>query len=216
MKRLTGLALRGLAVALPFALTIYFVYWSISNIEWAMRKALDALDIGGLYLPGMGVVVFVAILLVLGLVARLLVFQSFLALLEQLFEQIPLIKSVYTAIRDFMAFLAGENRASGEVVAIDIAGQRMLGIVSDTDPPRSLGRDADSGDDLVGVFLPMSYQLGGFTVFVPKDRVEELHDVSVEELMKLALTAGVGGNALRQVMTGEAAPEPIAEAKEST
>jgi uncharacterized membrane protein len=191
MRRLTGLALRGLAVALPFALTIYFVYWSISNIEWAMRKALDALDIGGLYLPGMGVVVFVGILLVLGLVARLLVFQSFLALLEQLFEQIPLIKSVYTAIRDFMAFLAGENRASGEVVAIDIAGQRMLGIVSDTDPPRSLSRDADSGDDLVGVFLPMSYQLGGYTIYVPRSRLSAV-DMDAESAMRYIMTAGIG------------------------
>ncbi|MEQ8264716.1 DUF502 domain-containing protein [Pseudohaliea sp.] len=191
MRRLTGLALRGLAVALPFALTIYFVYWSISNIEWAMRKALDALDIGGLYLPGMGVVVFVAILLALGLVARLLVFQSFLALLEQLFEQIPLIKSVYTAIRDFMAFLAGENRASGEVVAIDIAGQRMLGIVSDTDPPRSLGKDADSGDDLVGVFLPMSYQLGGYTIYVPRSRLSAV-DMDAESAMRYIMTAGIG------------------------
>ncbi|MHA7814907.1 MAG: DUF502 domain-containing protein [Pseudohaliea sp.] len=191
MRRLTGLALRGLAVALPFALTIYFVYWSISNIEWAMRKALAALDIGGLYLPGMGVVVFVGILLALGLVARLLVFQSFLALLEQLFEQIPLIKSVYTAIRDFMAFLAGENRASGEVVAIDIAGQRMLGIVSDTDPPRSLVTDADSGDDLVGVFLPMSYQLGGYTIYVPRSRLAAV-DMDAESAMRYIMTAGIG------------------------
>ena len=190
MRRLTGLALRGLAVALPFALTIYFIYWSISNIEWAMRKALAALDIGGLYLPGMGVVVFVGILLALGLVARLLVFQSFLALLEQLFEQIPLIKSVYTAIRDFMAFLAGENRASGEVVAIDIAGQRMLGIVSDTDPPRSLGKD-DAGDDLVGVFLPMSYQLGGYTIYVPRSRLSAV-DMDPESAMRYIMTAGIG------------------------
>jgi len=191
MRRITGLALRGLAVALPFGLTIYFVYWSISNIEWAMRKTLAALDIGALYLPGMGVVVFFGILLGLGLVARLLVFQSFLALLEQLFEQIPLIKSVYTAIRDFMEFLAGENRASGEVVAIDIAGQRMMGIISDTDVPASLGTDAESGDDLVGVFLPMSYQLGGYTVYVPRRRLAPV-DMDAESAMRYIMTAGIG------------------------
>jgi len=42
MRRLTGLALRGLAVALPFTLTLYFVHWSISNIEWAMRYIMPA------------------------------------------------------------------------------------------------------------------------------------------------------------------------------
>ncbi len=191
MKRITGLALRGLAVALPFALTIYFVYWSISNIEWAMREALDALGISALYLPGMGVVVFFGILLGLGIVARLLVFQSFLALLEQLFEQIPLIKSVYTAIRDFMEFLAGDHRASGEVVALDIAGQRMLGIVSDRDIPDSLGADAEGGDDLVGVFLPMSYQLGGYTVYVPRCRLAPV-DMDAESAMRYIMTAGIG------------------------
>jgi uncharacterized membrane protein len=191
VRRLTGLALRGLGVALPFALTIYFVYWSISNIEWLMHEALKNIGVGALYLPGMGVVVFLGILLGLGLVARLLVFQSLLALIEQAFEQIPLIKSVYTAIRDFMEFLSGDNRASGEVVSLDVAGHRMLGIVSDTDSPAALKEAADSEEDIVGVFLPMSYQLGGYTVYVPRSRLSPM-DMDAESAMRYIMTAGIG------------------------
>lgn len=191
MKRLTGLALRGLGVALPFGLTLYFIYWSISKIEWLMHETLRLIGIGGLYLPGMGVLVFVAILLGLGLVARLLVFQSLLALVEQMLESIPLIKSVYTALRDFMEFLSGETRASGEVVSLDVAGHRMLGIVSDTDVPDGVRDAEDAGKDLVGVFLPMSYQLGGYTVYVSRDRLAPM-DMDAESAMRYIMTAGIG------------------------
>lgn len=191
MKKLTGLALRGLAVALPFALTIYFVYWSVTRIEWLVEESMRFLGLGAWYAPGAGIVIFFLVLLGLGLVARLLVFQSFLALLEQVVESMPLIKSIYSGIRDFMDFLSGSNSASGEVVSLEFAGARMLGIVSDTDVATGFHGVADSEDDMVGVFLPMSYQLGGYTVYVPRSRLSPV-DMDAESAMRYIMTAGIG------------------------
>ena len=190
MRQITGLALRGLAVALPFALTIYFVYWSISSIEWLMQETLRVLGLAGWYLPGTGVIIFFLALLGLGLVARLFVFQSLIGLLERLVESLPLIKSVYSGMRDFMDFLSGANRSGGEVVSLEIAGARMLGIVSDTDVPAAF-HAAAAADDIVGVFLPMSYQLGGYTVYVPRSRLSPV-DMDAESAMRYIMTAGIG------------------------
>ena len=48
-------------------------------------------------------------------------------------------------------------------------------------------------DDLVSVYLPMSYQIGGFTVYVPSDHVKTI-DMDVEDAMRLVLTAGLSNN----------------------
>ena len=40
------------------------------------------------------------------------------------------------------------------------------------------------------VYLPMSYQLGGFTVIVPAENVRELA-MTVEEALRFCVTAGV-------------------------
>jgi uncharacterized membrane protein len=48
------------------------------------------------------------------------------------------------------------------------------------------------GDDLVAVYLPMSYQIGGYTIYLPRSRVSET-ELSVEQAMRIALTGGVRG-----------------------
>lgn len=197
MKRLSGLALRGLAVALPIGLTLYFVYWSISSIEWLMHAAFRGLGLADWYVPGIGLLIFVATILGLGLIASLLVFQSLLALVEKIFDRIPLIKSVYSSIKDFMQFVAGQNRAHGEVVSLEIAGSRMLGIVTDTNIPPALRQLQSSESDIVGVFLPMSYQLGGYTIYVSRDKLTRV-DMDAESAMRYIMTAGIGNSSTRQ------------------
>ena len=48
------------------------------------------------------------------------------------------------------------------------------------------------GDDLVAVYLPMSYQIGGYTIYIPRSRVTET-DLTVEQAMRIVLTGGVRG-----------------------
>ena len=48
----------------------------------------------------------------------------------------------------------------------------------------------DIGEGMLAVYMPMSYQLGGFTYFVPKTSVRDL-EMSVEEALRFCVTAGV-------------------------
>ena len=53
-----------------------------------------------------------------------------------------------------------------------------------------LRRSLESDEALIAVYLPMSYMVGGYTIFVPRDLVEPT-SLSVEEGMRIALMGGV-------------------------
>ena len=74
------------------------------------------------------------------------------------------------------------------MVAVNFGEARLIGFVTRED---NNSQTRQSGlDNLVSVYLPMSYQIGGFTVYVSRDKLEPL-DISVEEAMQMVLTAGL-------------------------
>jgi uncharacterized membrane protein len=77
-----------------------------------------------------------------------------------------------------------------QVVEIDLGNNmRLLGFVTQQQlavPVR------DDDDDLIGIYLPMSYMIGGFTIYLPRKQVKPL-DISVEKAMRVTLTAGMTG-----------------------
>ena len=72
------------------------------------------------------------------------------------------------------------------VVSIEWNGAQVIGFVTGEQTGKKLFKD----QDLVGVYVPLSYQIGGMTLYISRDRLTQL-DIGVEEAMRLALTAGV-------------------------
>lgn len=68
----------------------------------------------------------------------------------------------------------------------------MLGVTTGTTGP----------DETIGVFLPLSYQIGGFLIYLPESKISP-SDLSVEETLKLILTGGVGASPRTQIMSAE-------------
>lgn len=180
--------LNGIIVVAPAIITLYVVVRGVLWLDVGVRRGLEA--VWGRSFPGLGVLVGVVGIYVVGLLARTWLLRLPIRLAEAVVDRIPLVKSLYSSVRDLLQFLGGteaESRGRPCVVR-DTEGQiHMLGLVTQEHPGRFL---PDEGR--VAVYLPMSYQLGGYTVYLPPERVEELPDVSVEELLKLCLTAGIG------------------------
>jgi uncharacterized membrane protein len=65
---------------------------------------------------------------------------------------------------------------------------QAIGFVTREDVPSVL--HAHGGRDWVTVYFPMSYAFGGYTIYLPRDRIAPL-DISVEDAMRLAITAGL-------------------------
>jgi uncharacterized membrane protein len=190
MKQLGGILLKGLVTILPIGLTIYFVYWLGITTESLLSKPLKFV-IGDAYWPGMGLVTGFIILFVVGLAVNAFLVRRVLGFGEELLLRVPVVKTVYSAIRD-MTRLVNTDKKKGDldrVVTVDTALGKLIGFVTQ-EHANTLG--IGGGEDLVAVYLPMSYQIGGYTVYLPRSKVTET-DLSVEQAMRIVLTGGVRG-----------------------
>ena len=191
MKLLGTAFLRGLAIVLPVLLTVYLVYVVAASFEYVMGSVIRLFIGKQFYWTGMGLVIALVGVTLLGLAIQLPGFNLLVRLSDALFTRIPLLKSVYTTVKDLMGFIA-EARASSETgkpVLVTMGDDiELLGLV--TDMNTDLG---DHEDQRVLVYLPMSYQIGGYMVSIPRSRMKPL-DISVEDALRLAVTAGVRGH----------------------
>jgi len=190
MKALGGILLKGLVTILPIGLTIYFVYWLGITTESLLSKPIKAL-VGDAYWPGMGLVTGFIMLFVVGLAVNAFLVRRVLGLGEELLLRVPVVKTVYSAIRD-MTRLVNTDKKKGDldrVVTVDVGLGKLIGFVTQ-EHANTLG--IGGGDDMVAVYLPMSYQIGGYTIYLPRSRVVET-DLTVEQAMRIVLTGGVRG-----------------------
>jgi uncharacterized membrane protein len=193
MKKLGTLFLQGLIAILPIALTVYLVYWLAASAESVLGRALRFL-IGDYYVPGLGVLAGFLLTLGIGVLLRLWLFRKVFSLGETLLQKIPGIKSLYGSIRDMVGFFdASKPREFDQTVMVALADEnvRLMGLVTREDfgdLPAGIG-----DEHTVAVYLPMSYQLGGFTIMVPKTKIRPV-EMKVDQAMQFVLTAAVSAH----------------------
>jgi len=180
----------GFITLLPVILTIYLLYWLAVSSEQLMGAALQFLLPDVLYFPGLGIIAGLVVVFAVGLVMKAYFVRQLFALGEAVLYRLPIIKSVYRAIRDMFDFFSPEKSGLGQVVAVSIDGKQLIGFITQEDPERlpESFRESDS----VLVYIPMSYMIGGFTLFIPRSDVRKLN-MGMDEAMRFALTAGITG-----------------------
>lgn len=191
MNTLGKLFLKGLAVVIPAALTLAILWWVAAGAERLMGTVLKFTLPEGWYIPGMGLVSGMVLIALIGLLSHVLIFQKLFELGEAILHRLPLVKSIYTAIKDFIDYLNPDKDSTlGKVVMVQLPGQpfQLLGFVT-----RDKFDDlpfTPAAEDPVAVYMPMSYQIGGYTVFLPRSCLTPL-DIPFEQAMKLVLTGSV-------------------------
>jgi len=203
-RRLARTFLSGLFVLLPIMVTLAIVMWIIGVAETVLGGFIRVLLPSNLYLPGMGLVVSLLVIFLVGVLMQAIFFRELISWLEEQLERIPLIKTVYSAVKDLTGFFsrAGSNQKRfGQVVQVQMPGLpiRMLGFVTLEDL-KSVGLEASSGEETVAVYLPMSYQIGGYTVLLPRSYLTPV-DMGMEEAMRFLITAGMSRSPEHTVIT---------------
>jgi uncharacterized membrane protein len=191
MKQLGSILLKGLVTILPIGLTIYFVYWLGVTTEELLSKPIKWVLDDANYWPGMGLVTGFLILFLVGLAVNAFIVRRVLGVGEELLLRVPVVKTVYSAIRD-MTRLVNTEKKKGDldrVVTLDYGPGKLIGFVTQ-EHANTLG--IGGGEDLVAVYLPMSYQIGGYTLYVSRKQLHET-DLTVEQAMRIVLTGGVRG-----------------------
>lgn len=183
--------LRGFAVVLPVVVLIASVWWLVRTAETLAGAAVRPFLHDSVYVPGTGLLAALAVCFVVGLFINTRPALGLINLWHRLLERIPLVKSLYGAVEDILAsFSKGKDRRFDRVVKVRLAGLDMwlVGFVTREDLT-TLPAGLNSSEEMA-VYLPMSYQIGGYLIFVPKSSVEPLH-MSVEDASRLVLTAGM-------------------------
>ena len=181
MGRVITTFLQGLIVVVPVLFTAYVLY---ASVRWLDATIASVFASRVSTFPGMGIVAGCVIVYFVGLLTRLYLFRNLVTGAESLIERLPLVKTLYSSVRDLLQFFSpSDSKPRGTPVRIRLTDDaHTLGIATDQE---SMGR--------VGVYVPLSYQLGGHLVYVPRELLSPL-DLDVESTMKLIMTAGLSAN----------------------
>jgi uncharacterized membrane protein len=188
MKRLSQYFFRGLIAFLPVALTVYVL---ILFVTWAERSAMALLRpvTGDFYLPGLGIALGALLIVGLGVLISLPSAPRLLSWVELPFTNLPVVKSIYSSLKNFADYFAPHKQDAQQVVLLTMPGTELsiVGLIT-RQSMQGLPKGLSALDDRVAVYLPMGYMIGGYTVFVPRSWTTPL-DMSVEEAMRMALIA---------------------------
>ncbi|HEX2877771.1 MAG TPA: DUF502 domain-containing protein [Polyangiaceae bacterium] len=169
---------RGCLVTVPLVITGWVVWTTLSFID-------RLLPIG---IPGVGIVVTLSLVTLIGLFTSNVVGKRVFQLTDRALSRMPLVKLVYTSIKDLIRAFVGDHKSFDQpaAVALTPGGVRVLGFVTRE------GLHALGMPDFVAVYFPQSYNFAGQLVVVPRDQVE-LIDAASSEVMTFIVSGGISG-----------------------
>jgi len=189
MKRLSQYFLRGLVAILPLGLTVYLLYTLVAWSETVARQLIRPV-VGDFYIPGLGLLLTAAGIVLLGMLISQRVTAKLLSWVEMPFTNIPVVKSIYSSLKSFADYFSPHHKedTAQQVVILRMPDHALevVGLVT-RNHMEGLPQGFLPGDR-VAVYLPMGYMIGGYTVFVPREWVTPI-DMSVEEAMRSSLIA---------------------------
>jgi uncharacterized membrane protein len=185
--------LKGFSLLIPVAVSIQVVLWLGKTAEGALSSIIVEAVGEKSYIPGMGVVLLFTLAFLTGLLMYPWMTRALVSTLEKQLRKIPVFGSVYSPVKDLMDLLGGEmGDKLGQPVMVTIPNTNMdtLGFIT-----RESGNGMPEGfipEGHLVVYVQWSSQIGGYCFVVPKDSVRPVN-ISVEDGMKWALTAGLSG-----------------------
>lgn len=195
MKRVIHYLLKGLTILLPLVMTIALVHWFLVTIETWLRPIWESILGTQYYFPGLAFLSFVVIALIVGYSARWRFVNKIWQLPGSIMEKMPLLRSLYGTINDVFDLMSGKSFSDESVVLVTLPGAdvKLIGIVTKRSGEKNDRLSAMLDDDHIAVFLPMSYNVGGYMMIVPRTSVETL-DMSPADAMQLTISGGLGKN----------------------
>lgn len=226
LRWLVDIFLSGLLTFLPVTATLAAIVWLLAFMEKYFGLPFKEYLPEDIYRPGMGIVAVVVVIFLLGLLTRLWMVRSLVHYLGALLMRLPLVKTVYGALKDVSDFIfkpASKHDDRTVVMAVLPGGWQQVGFVTRSsfgDLPKGLqqqiernaralstaaGLPAPAGTDaspaeaappppvptpeMIAVYFPFSYQLGGFTYFLDRRNVSVIPDMTVEDVMRYSMMA---------------------------
>ncbi|GAB5540055.1 MAG: DUF502 domain-containing protein [Salibacteraceae bacterium] len=170
--------IRGVIFLVPVAATVYVIVQAFVYIDGIIPYEI----------PGLGLLTLFTTLTVFGVLASTVLAQPLIFWGNQLLKTSPLIKTIYTSIRDLLSAFVGNQKRFDKPVLVKMyekAEVQKIGFLTGEDLS-----DIGIGKDKVAVYLPHSYAFSGNLFIVPAENVTPI-DASAADVMKYIVSGGV-------------------------
>ncbi len=189
MRTLTRSFAQGLLVLAPVAITIWVVVFTVTTLDQWLNTRI----------PGLGIMIAGAGITLIGYLAGNVVGDKLISALESGMRRVPLVRILYSSLRDLFGAFVGSKRKFDKPVAVEVNkhGLKVLGFLTNErfDDPHLAGH--------VSIYLPESYNFAGNLIVVPRERVHLL-DADGAEFMAFIVSGGVTDmNAAKTVVDGQ-------------
>lgn len=162
MKKLAKYFFEGLLFIVPLVATIYVIYIVFVKID----------NIFNFKIPGIGFIITILIVTLAGFFASYFLTRSLMKIIDNMFRRMPLVKMIYTSIKDLIGAFVGEKKSFNTPVLVTISqgsNIKVMGFLT----RESL--DNMGLADSVAVYLPQSYNFAGNLIIVPREQVAPLN-----------------------------------------
>jgi uncharacterized membrane protein len=139
--------------------------------------------------PGLGFLIILGAITIFGYLTTNFAFKTFTTWFDHLMNRIPLVKLIYSSLKDLLNAFVGDKKKFNKPVLVLMNEENKLyqiGFITQADLSE-LGLD-----DMVSVYLPHSYAVSGWHYIVPKNRITPLN-ISGPTAMKYIVSGGVSG-----------------------
>lgn len=192
--RIRRYLLAGLLVWLPLGATILIFRFLLNLMDrmlFLLPPAYRPEQFLGFQVPGLGLMLTIALLLVTGIFAANLIGRRLVQIYERVLGRIPFVRSVYGAVKSFAeVVLSGSSTSFKKVVLIEYPRTGLYSVAFQTSEDAEEIQER-TGEVVVTVFLPTTPNpTSGYMLFVPRSQAVEL-DMGVEEALKLIVSLGV-------------------------
>jgi uncharacterized membrane protein len=183
----------GLLVFVPVGFTILGVLWILRQLDnLVLPQVFRALGLEGRQPPLVGVIATLALILLFGALTRSFVGRTFIRLWERTVKRIPIARSLYTVLKQFMEAVFGTKGSTGNFRRVVLIEYPRRGIYSYAFVTGRVTSPNDGlPDGLLQVFVPSTPNpTTGYFLLVPEQDTIET-GLGVEEAFRLIISAGI-------------------------
>ena len=190
MKKLINYFLQGLLFVVPTVVTFYVlvkaIIWMDNLLYITVPVHIPGTD--SLHIPGLGILIILVSITILGYIGTRFVRNPFFHLFETMMERTPLLKVIYSSVKDLIEAFVGEKKRFTQPVLVTVNNSpniQRIGFITH-DKLMHIGLN----EEKLAVYLPFSYGFNGQLMIVDYINVTKL-DVSGTEMMKFVISGGV-------------------------
>jgi uncharacterized membrane protein len=193
-KALGGYFVTGLLVIAPISVTAWVVLWAVQRLDNAiLPHLLRGLGVENApRIPLVGAVFTIAVILLLGVIARHFFGMELVRLGERLLARIPVARSIYGGVKQLIEtiFLANPDQRFRRVVIIEYPRKGIYSLAFTTGAGQGIVQE-ETPEQVVNCFVPTTPNpTSGFYLLVPEHEIREV-DLTVEDAFKLIMSAGL-------------------------